>query len=68
MLKFLLGLLKFLGGLVLALVIVVATYLFWWSGSSHDPINVRPASAFDSPGGPVLIFGGTRGTGLEIAR
>jgi uncharacterized protein YbjT (DUF2867 family) len=68
MLKFLLGLLKFLGGLVLALVIVVATYLFWWSGSSHDPINVRPASAFASPGGPVLIFGGTRGTGLEIAR
>ncbi len=68
MLKFLLGVLKFVGGLVLALVIVVATYLFWWSGSSHDPINVRPASAYAATGGPILIFGGTRGTGLEIVK
>lgn len=68
MLKFLLGVLKFLGGLLLTIVIVVAAYVFWWSGSSHDPVNVRPASAYTSPGGPILVFGGTRGTGLEIVR
>lgn len=68
MLKFLLGVLKFLGGLLLAIVIVVAAYVFWWSGSSHDPVNVRAASAYTSPGGPILVFGGTRGTGLEVVR
>jgi len=68
MLKFLLRVLKFLGGLILTLVIVLAAYLFWWSGSAHEPINVRPTAAHTSPGGPILIFGGTRGTGLEIVR
>jgi uncharacterized protein YbjT (DUF2867 family) len=66
--KFLLGTLKAIGGLILALVLFVLAYFFWLSGSSHDPVNVRAASSYVSPGGPVLVFGGTRGTGLEIVR
>ncbi len=66
--KFLLGTLKAIGGLILALVLFVLAYFFWLSGSSHDPDNVRAASSYVSPGGPVLVFGGTRGTGLEIVR
>ena len=66
--KFLLGTLKAIGGLILALVLFVLAYFFWLSGSSHDPANVHAASSYASPGGPVLVFGGTRGTGLEIVR
>ena len=66
--KLLFGVLKAIGGLVLALVLFILTYFFWLSGSSHEPINIRAASEYVSPGGPVLVFGGTRGTGLEIVR
>ena len=57
-----------LGALLLTLVLVAAMYVFWLSGSSHKPTGVRPASAYVSPGGPILVFGGNRGTGLEIVR
>lgn len=63
-----LGLLKFIGGLVLTLLVLLLGYLFWWSGSSHQPSNMHASSGYVSPGGPVLVFGGTRGTGLEIVR
>lgn len=66
--KFLLGTLKLIGGLVLSLVLFVLAYFFWLSGSSHEPVNVRAASGYTPAGGPVLVFGGTRGTGLEIVR
>jgi uncharacterized protein YbjT (DUF2867 family) len=57
-----------LGALLLAIALLAAAYVFWLSGSSHEPVNVRPASAYTSPGGPILVFGGNRGTGLEIVR
>lgn len=66
--KLLLDILKAIGGLVLALVLFVLAYFFWLSGSSHEAVNIRAAANYVSPGGPVLIFGGTRGTGLEIVR
>lgn len=66
--KFIVGTLKFIGGLLLVLVLTLAAYVFVFSGSSHEPINVRTASGYTSPGGPILVFGGTRGTGLEIVR
>ena len=66
--KLLFGVLKAIGGLVLALVLFILTYFFWLSGSSHEPTNTRAASEYVSPGGPILVFGGTRGTGLEIVR
>ena len=68
MLKKFLGILKFIGVLLLTVVVLVLGYMFWWSGSSHEPVNVRAAASYASPGGPVLVFGGTRGTGLEIVR
>ena len=57
-----------LGSLLLALVLLVAAYVFWFSASSHEPVNIRPATAYVPVGGPVLVFGGNRDTGLEIVR
>lgn len=69
MLKWLGRILKIVGYAVVALVLVVVAYVFWLSGSSHEPTNVRPATAYTSPGtGPILVFGGNRATGLEIVR
>jgi len=66
--KLLLGIIKAIGGLMFALVLFALAYFFWLSGSSYEPVNIRAAANYVSPGGPVLVFGGTRGTGLEIVR
>ncbi|MCU0759858.1 MAG: SDR family oxidoreductase [Steroidobacteraceae bacterium] len=60
--------LKALGWLVLALVALVASYVFVFSGSFHTPVNVLTPAPYASPGGPILVFGGNRATGLEIVR
>jgi uncharacterized protein YbjT (DUF2867 family) len=57
-----------LGSLLLVLVLAAIAYVFWLSGSSHDPVGIRPATAYTPPGGPILVFGGNRGTGLQIVR
>jgi uncharacterized protein YbjT (DUF2867 family) len=66
--KFIFGAIKIIGGLLLALVLALASYVFIFSGSWHEPLNVHTAADYRSPGGPILVFGGTRGTGLEIVR
>jgi uncharacterized protein YbjT (DUF2867 family) len=58
----------YLGYLVAALVLLVVAYVFVLSGSFHTPTNVLTPAAYQSPGGPILVFGGTRATGLEIVR
>lgn len=69
MLKWLGRILKFIGYAVVALVLLVVAYVFWLSGSSHEPTNIRPPAAYTAPGpGPILVFGGNRATGLEIVR
>ena len=68
MLKLLGLVLKIAGYAVLTLVVLVAAYVFWLSGSSHEPTSVRAASAYASPGGPIIVFGGNRATGLDIVR
>jgi uncharacterized protein YbjT (DUF2867 family) len=68
MLRIIGRILAFFGALLLTLVLVALTYVLWLSGSSHEPVNVRPATAYVPPGGPILVFGGNRGTGLEIVR
>ena len=60
--------LKTVGYAVLTLAALLAAYVFWLSGSSHEPVNVRAASTYASPGGPILVFGGNRATGLEIVK
>lgn len=60
--------LRVLGYIVLAFVLLVLAYVFVLSGSWHTPVNVRAATPFVRPGGPVLVFGGTRATGLDIVR
>lgn len=68
MLRFLKSLLKIGGYSVLAVVVAVAAYVFWLSGSSHTPERVHSAGNYTSPAGPVLVFGGNRASGLEIVR
>lgn len=61
-------LLLWLGYLIAALVLLVAAYVFVFSGSFHTPVNVLTPAPYRSPGGPIIVFGGTRATGLEIVR
>lgn len=68
MLKLLGLMLKIAGYTVLTLVVLVAAYVFWLSGSSHKPTSLRAASGYTSPGGPIIVFGGNRATGLDIVR
>lgn len=68
MLRILGTLSKAVGYALLALVALLAAYVFWLSGSSHEPVNVRAATPYVSPGGPILVFGGNRATGLEVVK
>lgn len=60
--------LKALGALVLAVVVLILSYVFVFSASFHTPVNVHAPAPYVSPGGPILVFGGNRATGLEIVR
>ncbi len=60
--------LKFCGYLILALVAFILAYVFVFSGSFHTPVNVLTPAAYTSPGGPIIVFGGNRATGLDIVR
>jgi uncharacterized protein YbjT (DUF2867 family) len=53
---------------VAALVLLVAAYVFVLSGSFHEPTDRFAPGAYAGPAGPVIVFGGNKGTGLEIAR
>jgi len=60
--------LKVFFGIVAAIALLITSYLFYFSGSSHVPTNVLATMPFISPGGPILVFGGNRGTGLEVVK
>jgi uncharacterized protein YbjT (DUF2867 family) len=60
--------LRILGYLVLTFVLLVVAYVFVLSGSSHQPERVHIPAPYLRPGGPILVFGGSRATGLEIVR
>jgi uncharacterized protein YbjT (DUF2867 family) len=57
-----------LGALVVALVLFVAGYYYIFSASSHEPTSQFAPGAYAGPVGPVIVFGGTRATGLDIVR
>ena len=61
-------LLKFLVYLVLAGVFLVFAYALGMSGIFHSPNGFFQPAAYRSPGGAILVVGGTRGTGLEIVK
>lgn len=61
-------LLKAVGYLLLALVVLIAGYLFVFSRSFHIPVNLYAPAAYVPPGGPIIVFGGNRATGLEIVK
>ena len=68
MMKAIKWILKGLLTLVVALGLLVASYVFWFSGSSHEPQNILARSNYESPQGNILVFGGTRATGLGIVQ
>lgn len=61
-------LLKAVGYLLLALVVLIAGYLFVFSRSFHTPVNLYTPATYVPPGGPIIVFGGNRATGLEIVK
>jgi len=52
----------------LALILAVLTYVFMMSGIYHTPNSFLAPASYVSPGGKILIVGGTRGTGLETVK
>lgn len=56
------------GAIVVAFVLLVLGYFYIFSGSSHVPTGQFAPTAYAGPAGPVIVFGGTRGTGLDIVR
>jgi uncharacterized protein YbjT (DUF2867 family) len=61
-------LLKIIGYLILAAVVVLAGYVFLMSGIFHKPEGIFNPSATTTLQGDVLVVGGTSGTGLEIVK
>lgn len=57
-----------IGAIIVAFVLFVASYYFVFSGSSHTPTSQFSPGAYAGPTGPVIVFGGTRATGLDIVR
>jgi len=66
--RWILALLKWIGGLVALAVVSIVAYVFWLSGSAHQPTGVHRFSDYQASDGPILVFGGNRGTGLGIVR
>lgn len=66
--RWIIALLKWTGGLLVLGIVSILAYVFWFSGSSHEPTRVHQFDQYQSAGGPVLVFGGSRGTGLAIVK
>lgn len=62
------ALLKWTGGLIALTIVAILVYVFWLSGSSHEPNRVHQFAGYQPVDGPILIFGGNRGTGLGIVK
>jgi uncharacterized protein YbjT (DUF2867 family) len=68
MIKIIKWILKGVLAVVVTLAVLIASYVFWFSGSSHEPQNLLTRSVYQSPGGEILVFGGNRATGLAIVQ
>lgn len=61
-------LLKLIGYLVIAGVLVIVGYVALMSGIFHKPESFQPVAEYAATGGRILVIGGTRGTGLEVVK
>lgn len=61
-------LLKAIVYLIIAGVVTFVGYVFLMSGIFHTPRDFYQPAAYHLPGEPILIVGGTKGTGLEIVK
>jgi uncharacterized protein YbjT (DUF2867 family) len=59
---------RILGGLVVAVVLLAVGYSAAYSGAWYTPKSYLVASDYSPPEGKILVIGGTRGTGLEIVK
>jgi len=66
--RWIVALLKWIGGLLALAAVSIVAYVFWLSGSAHQPTGVHQFGNYQPSNGPILVFGGNRGTGLGIVR
>lgn len=61
-------LLRSLGYLLVALIVLISSYIILNSGIYHTPKKFLTSSDYVTPSNKILIVGGTRGVGLEIIK
>jgi len=60
--------LRSLGYLLVALIVLISSYIILNSGIYHTPKKFLTSSDYVTPSNKILIVGGTRGVGLEIIK
>jgi uncharacterized protein YbjT (DUF2867 family) len=65
--RWIVALFKWIGSFIALAILAIVAYVFWLSGSSHEPTGVHRFQNYQTVNGPILVFGGNRGTGLGIA-
>jgi uncharacterized protein YbjT (DUF2867 family) len=66
--RWIVALFKWIGSFIALAVVAIVAYVFWLSGSTHEPTGVHQFENYQAVNGPVLVFGGNRGTGLGIVK
>lgn len=66
--RWIIALFKWIGSFVALAIIAIVAYVFWFSGSSHKPTGIHRFETYQPVNGPILVFGGNRGTGLGIVK
>jgi uncharacterized protein YbjT (DUF2867 family) len=66
--RWIVALFKWIGSFIALAIIAIVAYVFWLSGSAHEPTGVHRFENYQTANGPILVFGGNRGTGLGIVK
>ena len=66
--RWIVALFKWIGSFIALAIIAIVAYVFWLSGSTHEPTGVHRFENYRAVNGPILVFGGNRGTGLGIVK
>ena len=66
--RWIVALFKWIGSFIALAILAIVAYVFWLSGSSHEPTGVHRFQNYQTVNGPILVFGGNRGTGLGIVK
>ena len=66
--RWIVALFKWIGSFIALAIVAIVAYVFWLSGSTHEPTGVHRFENYRAVNGPILVFGGNRGTGLSIVK